>query len=323
MKNLVSELQKYLVEALDIKIQTHLWKGQNKLPFFLTDSYDFFETTVLNTPCLLMIAKDETEVTPATIQKYWNLVMSKWNAECIYVQTNISSYNRKRLIKTRVPFVIPNNQIYLPDLKVDLREHFQKQRYPKKFFSPAAQVVVIFALLEGTKERYTPSKLAKKLGYSIMTMTRCFNELETSGIGEMITKGKERWWLFKGTKRDLWEQTKTILRSPVKTTAWIKGNKLKTLAGISALADITMLNPPPLPVYAIGKEGWRAWDKTQVRQLPSPEEADFELEIWHYDPNLFASDGRVDSFSLYLSLEANKDERIEIALEELLETTKW
>ncbi|EFB40206.1 MULTISPECIES: hypothetical protein [Parachlamydia] len=47
-----------------------------------------------------------------------------------------------------------------------------------------------------------------------------------------------------------------------------------------------------------------------------------ELEVWNYDPELFAKDGIVDPFSLYLSLQESKDERVEGALEEMMEKIK-
>jgi len=53
--------------------------------------------------------------------------------------------------------------------------------------------------------------------------------------------------------------------------------------------------------------------------LPSSEGALIELEIWQYNPNLFAKDGIVDPFSLYLSLEKVKDERVEAALAHMME----
>ena len=48
-----------------------------------------------------------------------------------------------------------------------------------------------------------------------------------------------------------------------------------------------------------------------------------ELELWKYTPELFATDGKVDILSLYCSLKANPDERVEGELESLLEKIKW
>ena len=95
------------------------------------------------------------------------------------------------------------------------------------------------------------------------------------------------------------------------------------LAGISALAEKTMINSPPLLTYAIGTEEYRQTNIPKGFQHSPADEADFELEIWNYNPKLFSKDGKVDPFSLYLSLKETTDERIETALEDLMEKIQW
>jgi hypothetical protein len=43
------------------------------------------------------------------------------------------------------------------------------------------------------------------------------------------------------------------------------------------------------------------------------------LQVWRYDPKVLEVDGMVDPFSLYLSFHGETDERIEMALEDMLE----
>jgi|688.fasta_scaffold31213_4 hypothetical protein len=326
--NLIEKLKKYLEKTLGIEIFIRPWKDRKKLPFFLVDAHTFFESSLLNNPCLIMVSKNDIELTPNTIQKHWNQVTKKWNAPCIYVSDTISSYNRRHLIQRHIPFIIPNNQIYIPDFGFHLREYFKQQQIHKKFFSPAAQTVIISTLLREKNEKLIPSELATTLGYSPMTMTRVFNELETAGIGKLINKGKERWWIFEDTKKDLWDQTNGMLRSPIRRREtmklWPKGKMMQMpLAGISALAEMTMINSPPFPIYAIGVEEYRQTKLPKGLQLSPVDEADLELEIWNYNPKLFSENGRVDPFSLYLSLRETTDERIEIALETSVEKIKW
>lgn len=159
-------------------------------------------------------------------------------------------------------------------------------------------------------------------------MTRVFNELEAAKIGKLINNGKKRWWIFEDSKRDLWEQTNSMLRSPVRNRQGMKllaGNKMPQmpLAGISALTETTMINQPLLPIYAIGIEEYRRTSIPKRLHISPVDETDLEVEIWNYNPKSFAENGRVDPFSLYLSLRDTNDERIEKALEELMEKIKW
>lgn len=316
-------LQAYFYSTLSMRLNIRPWKRWGELPIFLGDFYNFYETSLLEHPSLLMVAKEEAEVTPAMVRKHWEQVQKKWGGLCIYCQSTVSAYNRKRLIEHRVPFVVPGNQMYLPDLGIDLREHFRKLRDRSiKTFSPATQVVVIHALLN-KKEGFTPSEMARELGYTLMTMTRAFDELQATTIGEENRKGKERWWHFSGSKRDLWEQTKPFMKSPLKTRTWLNSKNAFSIAGLSALSQLSMLNPPLLSVVAVSPDQWKSLKQSGIEELPSSDGALIELEVWNYDPNLFAKDAVVDPFSLYLSLQGNRDERVEAALEEMMEKVEW
>lgn len=326
MESLIEKSKKYLDETLGIDIPIAPWKEKKKLPLFLSDTYIFFESSILSVPCLFMISKDMPS--PNTLKKHWEFVTRTWDVLCVYVFETSSSYERKRLLQSHIPFIVPGNQIFLPDLGLNLTEYFKQKRKRKQLFSPATQAAILALLTGEKKERFTPSELAVTLGYSSMTMTRVFDELETNDIGKLIHTGRERWWIFKNGKKDLWEQTNSFLRSPIKRREYIKllpGKKtLKLpLASISALAEVTMLAPPHLPAYAIGLEDYQQTDTPKGFFLSPEDEADFELQIWYYNPKLFSKDGSVDPFSLYLSLRDEKDERVEAALEELMENIKW
>jgi hypothetical protein len=314
-------IQGYLYETLKVGIKVRLWKGN--LPFFLTNSYDFYETSLFNRPCLLMISRENANTTPGTIRKHWEQIRKNWREPVIYVQSALSSYNRKRLIEQHIPFVIPGNQMYLPDFGIDLREHFRKIHNKKdKGFNPGTQTVVIYALLRKTDEKLTSARLAEKLGYTLMTMNRAFHELKKAEIGEFRKEGREYHWTCE-SKMFLWKLAKPFLRSPIKKRIWVKKHRFKISAGLSALSHFSQLSPPALPVFAIGPTQWELLKQTKVEETPSPEEALAELEIWNYNPELFAQDGLVDPISLYYSLQENQDERVSLCLEQMMEKIVW
>jgi hypothetical protein len=270
-----------------------------------------------------MATKDEEEQTPATIRKHMHVVQKKWDHEIIYVHPKVSSYNRKRLIEHKLPFVVPGNQMYLPFLGIDLREHFKKIRNTNPQCSPSTQTVVLYALLHGTENGFTPKTLAKFLGYTPMTMTRAFDELQAAGLGEIAMEGRERVLRFERNRKKLWEMARKFLRNPVKKRLWIKKFFDKppgVKAGLTALAQYSALAEPANPVFAMAGKKWKKIkNRTDVLELTIAEPEACELEIWSYSPRLFASDDTVDRFSLYLSLQASDDERVESALEKMME----
>lgn len=216
--------------------------------------------------------------------------------------------------------------MYLPELGIDLREHFKKPPEKRKqFLSRAAQVAIIYVLVKEMSEKLTPSVLAKQLGYSIMTVNRAFEELRAANIGKVRKQGRELVWTI--TKRDLWEQAKERMHTPVKKRIWLRegvlSKKNNILAGLSALSHYSMLNPPQLSIYALSSIEFKNLKLSKKESLSFPEDGAVELEIWTYAPGLFQQEGYVDSFSLYLSLRESTEERVETALEEMMEKIKW
>ena len=328
MKNLLRDFERHLKENLDITAAPKKWEGVDRLPFFLRDFYTFYQVSLLSTPCLLMVARDNNEQTPATIRKQMLQVQAKWGGEVIYLCSSVSAYNRKRLIEQKVPFVVPGNQMYLPMLGIDLREHFRQIRSvaPGKL-SPSTQAVVLHELLYGPKD-YTPSRLANQLGYTVMTLTRAFDELVSLGLGEVVTEGRERVLRFSDGKKDLWQRSREFMRSPVKRRIIIRPPEQKWSgipAGLTALAHFTLLAPPSVPVYAVSLDDWKSMKLTNaIVEQPAAEPQSYEIEIWNYSPLLFKEeDDVVDHFSLFLSLQDNVDERVQSALEKMMEEALW
>jgi len=327
MDQLATDFKSYLKETLDINAHPKQWPETEKLPIFLRNFYGFFKVRILEVPCLVMAAKDKAEQTPATIQKHMLQVRKRCQDEVIYVQQKVTAYNRKRLIQHKIPFVVPLNQMYLPFLGIDLREHFKNILEKEASFSPSTQVVVLYYLFHKDQLRLTPKTLANELGYSIMTMTRAFDELDGTGLGTIAMEGRERVLRFDRDKKKVWEKALERLRSPVKKRIWVKcpfNELLGMKAGLSALAHYSKLAEPAKPVLALEGKQWKqinANDDAMILDIAEPNAS--ELEIWSYSPERFAKKKVVDRFSLYLSIREDNDERVQSALKEMMEQVEW
>jgi DNA-binding MarR family transcriptional regulator len=327
MDELSTKFRRYLKETLDIDARPKQWQGTGRLPIFLQNSYVFLEVRILGIPCLVMAMKEKIEQTPATIQKHMIQVRKKWQDEVIYLQQKVTSYNRKRLIQHKIPFIVPLNQMYLPFLGIDLREHFKNMREIEARFSPSTQVVVLNYLSSQGELRLTPKTLANALGYSIMTMTRALDELDSAGLGTVTMEGRERILRFNQDKKQVWETALERLRSPVKKRLWVKAfsnNPVGVKAGMSALAHYSNLAEPVNPVLAIERKLWKKIHTAgNVMILDIAEPSASELEVWSYSPKLFADKGVVDRFSLFLSTKEDNDERVQSALASMMEQIEW
>lgn len=321
-----SHIKQYLLETLGTNISPKNWQPSRRLPLFLREGYTYYEAEILGTDCLLM-ADREPGRSAATVRKHMKQVRGKWDGDIIYVREKANSDERRRLIEQKVPFVVPGNQMYLPLLGIDFREHFRQLHDEGTALTPASQAAILLLLNHTTSKSYSAQELADRLGYSKMTASRSLNELKAKDIGAVTLEGRQRLLTLDDDRRTLWERALPMLSSPVKHRQYIHlpGNKrIGIKAGLTALAHYSMLAAPPVPVVSVTSEQWSSIDDdANVASAEPNDPKATEVEVWSYDPALFAKKNVVDRLSLFLSLKDNEDERVESALEEMLEGMSW
>ena len=199
-------LKRHLRDVLSIGLALEAWPGEGSLPGFLRERYAFMTARVLGVPALFLADKDVRRTTPAAIRKHIFEVQKRWDGEVIYVADGIDSTRRKQLIDQKVPFVVPGNQIFLPMLGVDLREHFRSVRRAANGWSLGAQAAFLRLLQAPDKGALSPLETAASLGYSSMSMSRAFDELEGAGLARISRAGKRRLMALAGAPAELWKK---------------------------------------------------------------------------------------------------------------------
>lgn len=304
------------------------------LPFFLNDSYRFYRAELLGLPWLLMWDRSG-EGSPAAIEKHYLALQQHWpKGEVVYGVDTMTAQNRRRLIQHKVPFIVPDNQMYLPMLGIELREHFRKRRSGARagkedvLLSPTAQLVVLWALLKEPVNGINSAQMAERLQCTRMAAARAYDELMGFDWTEIKkTSGNQKALILKKTGHKLWKQVQPFMQSPVRKERWVLGaNKTlpAVLAGESALAKYTLMGEPTYPVYAIAASEWMEMKKKwQWQEIQNPEPGCIALQTWRYAPELLAAQGCVDRLSLFLSLQQEADPRVSKAADELLEQMSW
>jgi len=330
MKNLVEVAKAYVNEVLGGITGGQPWAEASSLPFFLQDLYLFNRTEIMGKPCLLMICRSTGE-TPAIVRKHWKGVTEHYAGDVIYVVETISSFNRKRLIDQKVPFIVPGNQLYLPMLGLDLREHFKlAQNTEQKPLNAVAQVLLLNYILGRYERPLSAKELAEYLGYSAMTLTRAIKELVGKELATTEIVGRKKNLIFLLDSKELWRVARPYLQNPVKKRVWITQTVHAFpahIAGESALAKMTMLTEPKQQIKAIYTNEWPGLKKLMRLEIQNEQDFDcIRLELWRYNPGLLTDDQTVDPLSLWLSLKDIKDERIDMALDEMINSVwskKW
>lgn len=330
MRTLATAVLHYLQEVLGIEAPgVKPWARANELPYFLRDAFQFSELELLGRPVVLAIGRTKAKQSLSEVRTWLDKVKALAGQPAVYVTDALASYDRRRLIEQKVPFIVPGNQLYLPDLGLDLREYFRHRAPATEALSPSAQAILITALLrQPWQSDWQPSKVAVALGYTPMTLSRAVKELTSAGLAIAYTVGRSRWLRMELPPEQVWERAKPALRTPVRRVVWVADHGIVAhrhgrIAGVSALARYSMLTEPKWPVYAMTAADWKAATDAGVRELPAPETGAQEWQLWSYSPALMPDATTVDPLSLTLSLQENADDRIQLALDELKEQLPW
>ena len=316
-----------IVLGLEVKI-TEERRFDDRLPFYLTSAFVVFEMEMLGRGFILACDRGEGKLHPHLIRNHLAAIREKLGIIPIYVHAELHRDARRDLIKFRVPFIIPNNQLYLPDLGIDFMEKLVATGPRRAALAPLSQVTALYAILNRIYGTFGNSRLVELMGYSTATASRAIRELSALGFLACQRRGKEQNCEWVATGRELWNQLLPWLRDPVKHDVFVQGGDDKLVgfpqAGLSALSRYSLISEPRIRERACSPDDFnelQGLEGVTLGSYPTPEGV--KLQVWKYDPNLLARNGVVDPLSLFLNLKDDPDERTQICLEETLEKLGW
>jgi DNA-binding MarR family transcriptional regulator len=243
------------------------------------------------------------------------------------VADHLSPYVRRRLIELGQPFVVPGRQLFWPAIgSAETTQRPQRLRpQPVRVLGPVAQQLLIALLLQRVLPPITVTTAAGALGCTPAGVSQAVKELEAGGLISTEVRGRERLLRLAATGDVAWKRAQPLLRSPVRQRLRIRNAELPAVvtlrAGESALAALTDLADPAEPEYALASRLWPKQDAP--RTIPTPDTGTCVVELWRYAPEATADRGCVDPLSLKLSLCEVMDERVQLALQSLMENTSW
>ena len=173
---------------------------------------------------------------------------------CVLYLNNLTYYARDKMIEEGIPFVWENRQLYIPFLGMVLSSTSRSELpYCAKISFLTKKLLFTAIYQQWNKVNVTTA--AEKLGVSKMSVSRCFDEIETFGIQQLEVKGRTR-LLSCSDKKVFWEEIQPILVDPV-INSYALRQDLKgehALSGISALSRYSMLADDPFPTYGFTKK---------------------------------------------------------------------
>ncbi len=285
---------------------------------------------LLGQPITLACVKGRQPLAAQQVDQHAKRLRELLHAQVIIALPEVAPGERKQLIAHGVAFVVPDRQLFAPQMGMILTERFGAEpRREQELASPATQALLVWFLNHHpVTETWHPFQEAAALGYAGMTATRAIRELLQFNLFELEVRGRAKYLKLNGTRRELWEKAKPRLRTPILRTMWTYDQRILQVTGVrwageSALARQTMVNEPRQQVLAMTAEAAQRAKQAGIFFEPREIADGIAVQVWRYEPCMQAREKTVDPLSLWLSLRDNRDDRIQIALDELEEKFLW
>lgn len=305
----------YLNKVLGVKV---IYKDVEfkHLPNFIATRYRLQLVSMNEQKIIFLYPKTELEQIEL-LKKHIARIQKNENLPVVLVLKELSFRQREYLIREKIPFVADGKQIYLPFMAVYLQERCSAEKIPREEILPSAQMLLLHFIYGGAQELST-SQAAKDLELTPTSISRASRQLKEMGLLHIRKVGVQRIMQSEESPKTLFQKAGDKLLNPIKRTVYIPKKYVGTdllESGYSALAEYSMLNEPNVRCYAA--ERISQWKDFTTNSLQNSK-VQVAVEMWRYNPRKLSTRNTVDELSLALTLREDADERVEEAVEEML-----
>ena len=264
------------------------------------------------------------EINLRTYKKQKQAIEDFFDCEAVLIENNCNAQKRKTLIDNGILFVEVGKQVFIPTLGVSLWTGRRAADKSEVFsFSPKTQSVALYFLYNGNGFS-SVADIGEKTGLNEMAISRGITVLDALGLVKTQSNGRKKLYELRYSKKEYLDNLSKHSVSPVLKKVLLKKCNLPDnafLAGMSALSCYSDLSEPEIAEYAVSKSEY-----LRIKD----ESVDFDnlifaddcviAEVWKYPPEIFATNGIADGYSVWLSMkDIDTDERTEAAKEQLME----
>lgn len=299
----------------------------SNIPIYLFEKFNFTNFELLGNKCILAEYKKKQELFIDTISKDLKQIKRFTSRYPVFVFEGLRLKQRENLISSKIPFVVPETQIYIPYPPISLTEVEVRERIETEKFKKSTQVIFAYLLLNEI-DTINAHKLSEKLGYSVTTANRALNELVDKGVLLQSSNGTRKKYTIP-SKREYWEQGKQFLFNPVTNSFLLLknnvdiGDRRLLKSGDTALCEYSDHfdeNANYEKHYACFTNYFHELHKHGYPKSIEYSMSSFVyVESLAYNPALLSKDDKIDAVTLYAQYLDKHDERAEIALDEIME----
>lgn len=305
----------YLDKVLGVKV-TYEDVEFKHLPNFIAARYRLQMVSINEQKVIFLYPKTELEQIEV-LKKHIARIQKNVKLPVVLVLKELSFRQKEYLIREKIPFIVEGKQIYLPFMALYLQERCSAEKKLQEEILPSAQMLLLHFIYGGARELST-SQAAKDLELTPTSISRASKQLEEMRLLHIKKAGVQRIMQSEDSPKILFQKAGDKLMNPIKRTVYIPKEFVGTdllKSGYSALAEYSMLNAPNVRYYAA--ERISQWKEVMTNRLLDSK-MQVAVEMWRYNPRKLSKRNVVDELSLALALKEDADERVEEAVEEML-----
>ena len=316
----IKEVEAYFTQMLGEKVDFSPTGKclMDKIPIGISSNFALYKGTILGNDVLLAWREEGDTLSPAVMQKQLSVISKQTRLSVILSVQRVAAYNLRRWTTQKINFVIPQKQMFIPSLMLELRKEPVIGADLKDKISPFTQMLLLYHLQVDSIAGSSCLILKDKFAVSYATVNQSLRWLTQKGFIKMEgTKTKTIQMEY--DKQELWSKALPLLTSPIEKIVFTDDDVAGEIkSGINALSTYTMINPEQKGCIAISKKRFKEVGMGYNNQFGTT-----EVQVWKYDPYLLSSSETVDRLSLFLTLKDEQDERVQIELERLMNEMQW
>ena len=305
----------YLNKVLGIEVVYKNGEFEH-LPNFIAVRYRLRMVSMNGQRVIFLYPKTELEQIEV-LKKHIARIQKNEDLPVVLVLNELGYRQKEYLIREKIPFIVEGRQIYLPFMALYLQERCNAEKKPREEILPSAQMLLLH-FIYGKAQELSTSQAAKDLELTPTSISRASKQLEEMGLLHIKKAGVQRILQSEDSPKMLFQKAGDKLLNPIKRTVYVPKKFVGTdllESGYSALAECSMLNAPNVKCYATEKIS--QWKNVMTNSLMDSQ-VQVAVEMWRYNPRKLSKRNIVDELSLALALREDADERIEEAIEEML-----
>lgn len=296
---------------------------RQKLSILVYAAFDFYCVELLSER--ILIARPREDLVPVRLIRFLDEVDAASPYPVVCSLRSVTPYLRAILFREHKGFVTDDGQAYVPGfLRLVPKRRLRPAQAPDPW-GPAERQAFIY-LLGHIGEEVTATGLREVTGMSATSATRALAKVAASTPVERSVggpTGRTNVWRVADVESFV-ERGMASFGDAVRRHLFVEATAAAglPLAGLSALADQSMLVPPRMEQRACGARQARGLRLVGPYDVGVPAS---EVLVLSYDPAPFVRDGMVDPFTMIVTIpeEMREDERVHMAIEDAVGGYAW